>query len=473
MAGCNFAPAPAEIAPVTRLPDAFAESTGTSRQDATAWWTSFGDPVLNRIVDTAIAANLDIREAVARVEEVRAQYRISNASIFPTVQASGDFSRSDVPANAGQFGAILGGGDDEAGPDAPTPPDRFSFETFGASLGFAYELDVWGRLRAGRSASIADLLATGWDLRAVEIGVVAETIAGYFEILELGRRSDILREQLDLLEERLALTADRYDRGVVTSLELYQIQQDVNATRAQLPLLEAQLTDARGRLGILLGRFPAEMDALLEADALPSVSTDPLPSGLPSTLLNARPDVVAASARLEAARLRVGERRAARFPVLSLTGSAGTQSSELADLVRTGQWFTNFVGSITAPLFNGGRLAADEAAARARYEQEATRFARTVLTSFKEVEASLAAFNAQRARHAILADQAAAARSSAENQLRRLELGIGDYVAYLDALRQSLNVENTRVTAERDLAVARLNVHRALGGSWIELEEGS
>jgi outer membrane protein TolC len=96
-----------------------------------------------------------------------------------------------------------------------------------------------------------------------------------------------------------------------------------------------------------------------------------------------------------------------------------------------------------------------------------------VLTSFKEVEASLAAFNAQRARHAILADQAAAARSSAENQLRRLELGIGDYVAYLDALRQSLNVENTRVTAERDLAVARLNVHRALGGSWIELEEGS
>lgn len=236
----------------------------------------------------------------------------------------------------------------------------------------------------------------------MEIGVVAETISGYFEILELGRRTGIVQKQLDLLEERLTLTEDRYERGVVTSLELYQIQQDVNATRSQLPLLRAQLIDARGRLGILLGRFPTELD-----------------------------------------------------------------------LVRADQWFTNFVTSLTAPIFNGGRLAADQAAAQARFEQEAARYARAVLTAFKEVEASLAVFNAQRERHAILADQAAAAQASAESQLRRLKLGIRDYVAYLDALRQSFNVENTRITAERELAVARLNVHRALGGSWIQPEEGA
>lgn len=476
LAACNFAPKPLEIAPAARLPDAYDASSGGDQPETLAWWTGFGDPVLNRVVDTAIVANLDIREAVARVEEVRSQYRIARSSLFPSVQASGDFSRTDVPANAGQFGAIFGEGEgdgDNSSEGAPERPDRFAFETFGASLGFSYELDVWGRVRTAKGAAFADLAATAWDLRAIEIGVVAETISGYFEIVELGRRTDILVEQLGLLEERLSLTQDRYDRGVVTSLELYQIQQELNATRSQLPLLEAQLVDAKGRLGILLGRFPAEIDALMREEGLPQVSTDPIPAGLPSTLLSARPDVMAAAVRLEAARLRVGERRAARFPVLSLTGSAGQQSSELSDLVRADQWFTSFVTSITAPIFNGGRLAADEEAARARYEQEAARYARALLTSFKEVEASLAAFDAQRRRHAILEEQAVAAEASAQNQLRRLELGIGDYVAYLDALRQSLNVESTRVSAGRDLALARLNVHRALGGSWIDLEKGA
>ena len=129
--------------------------------------------------------------------------------------------------------------------------------------------------------------------------------------------------------------------------------------------------------------------------------------------------------------------------------------------------------SLTAPIFAGGRLSAEESAARSRYQQEAARYARTLLTAFTEVEASLAAFDAQRERHAILAEQAYAAEASAENQRRRLALGIGDYVAYLDALRQALNVQSTRVTAERELALARLNVHRALGGSWIESEEGA
>jgi multidrug efflux system outer membrane protein len=474
--GCSFAPDPVEVAPVTRLPETFADAPPSEASESLAWWNAFSDPVLDDLVDTAIVANLDIQEALARVEEVRAQFRIARSALLPSVQAGVDFSRSDVPANAGQFGAIFGQtrDDGEAPPegDASTP-DRFSFGTFGASLGFSYELDLWGRVRSGRSAAVADLLATAWDVRTVRIGVVSETIAGYFEILELGSRATILREQLDLLEERLALTQDRYDRGVVTSLEVYQIQQDFNATRAQLPLLEAQLAEAKGRLGLLLGRFPAEIDGRFGEGPRPSVNTEPIPAGLPSTLLSSRPDVVAAYARLEAARLRVGERRAARFPTLSLTGSAGQQSSELSDLVRADQWFTNFVASITAPIFNGGRLAADEAAARARYDQEAARYARAVLTSFKEVEASLAAFNAQRARHDLLADQAAAAQANADTQLRRLELGIGDYVAYLDALRQSLNVESTRATAGRDLAVARLNVHRALGGAWIPSEEGS
>ena len=189
---------------------------------------------------------------------------------------------------------------------------------------------------------------------------------------------------------------------------------------------------------------------------------------MPASLLEARPDLQAAALRLEASRQRVGERAAARLPSISLTGSAGRQSSELSDLVRADQWFTNFVTSITAPIFAGGRLAAEQQAAQARYEQEAARYARTVLTAFQEVDAALAEFNAQRERRTVLDEQLDAAQASADTQLQRLELGIGDYVAYLDALRTILNVEDARASAQRELATARLNVHRALGGAWIQ-----
>lgn len=464
--GCSMAPDPVAIPAVERLPEQFEEPQATGAE-AVEWWTDFQDSTLDALVGEALGANLDVVEAVARVEEVRAQYRIGRAPLFPTVTAGVDASRFSQPANAGQFGAIFGGGEEGGEGGEGERPSRFSFSTFGASLGFSYELDFWGRLNSGRRAALAEFMATGSDLRTVEISVVAETIAAYFELRELTARQEILTEVVDILSERGQLTEDRYSRGVATSIELYQIQQDLNATRAGLPLLDAQITAARGRLAVLLGRYPHEIDDLLSGGDVPVVSSDPIPAGLPSDVLAERPDLQAAAMRLEASRQRVGERAAARFPSISLTGSTGTQSGELADLVRADQWFTNFVTSLTAPIFSGGRLKAEQEAAEARYEQEAARYARSVLTAFQEVDATLAAFDAQRQRILVLDDQRTASEASAEVQLRRVELGVGDYVGYLDALRTLLSVEDTRASAERELAVARLNVHRALGGSWV------
>ncbi len=465
--GCSFTPEPLAVAPVESMPESFSVEEVSGDLQSTSWWSAFGDPQLDRLVDEAVSSNLDIREAVGRIEEVRAQYRIARSALFPTAQIGGDFTRIDQPANSGQFGAIFGGDEGGSGGALGERPDRFSFETFGASLGLAYELDFWGRVRTGRNAAMADALATAADFETVRISVAAETIAAYFQLRELSARQSIRQEQIDLLAERLSLTDDRYRRGVVTSLELYQIQQDLNSTRALLPLLDSEISATRGRLAVLLGRYPQELDEVSLDEGAPEVRTDPMPAGLPSTLLQNRPDLRSAALRLEAARQRVGERAAARWPSISLTGSAGQQSSELSDLLRPGQFFTSFVTSLTAPLFAGGRLRADQEAAEARYEQEAARYATAVLTAFQEVDAGLALFNAQRERRLILDDQLVAAQASADTQLRRLELGIGDYVAYLDAIRTLLNVEDTRATAERELAEARLAVHRALGGSWI------
>ncbi|MDH3206521.1 MAG: TolC family protein [Gemmatimonadota bacterium] len=466
LGACSFNPEPIEVAPLERIPERFSTADAPGAARATAWWSTFGDPTLDRLVTDAIASNLDLREAVGRIEEVRAQYRIARSALFPSAQVGVDFSRIDQPANSGQFGAIFGG--DEGGSPLGDGPDRFSFETFGASLGLSYELDFWGRVRNGRNAAMADALATASDFETVRISVAAETIAAYFELRELTARQRIRQEQVDLLSERLTLTDDRYRRGVVTSLELYQIQQDLNASRALLPLLGSQITATRGRLAVLLGRYPHELDETSVDGAAPEVRMDAIPAGLPSALLQNRPDLRSAALRLEAARQRVGERAAARWPSILLTGSAGQQSSELSNLLRPGQFFTSFVTSLTAPIFSGGRLKADQEVAQARYEQEAARYATAVLTAFQEVDAGLALFNAQRERKLILDDQLVAAQASADNQLRRLDLGIGDYVAYLDALRTTLNVEDTRATSERELAEARLGVHRALGGSWIE-----
>lgn len=467
---CSLAPSPAEIPAVERIPQSYADSTPAESRDSTgqmSWWSTFEDGTLDALVGAALESNLDIREATARIEEVRAQYRIARAPLFPSITAGTDASRFSQPANAGQFGAIFGGDGADDDPNLPDRPNRFTFSTFGVSLGAAYELDFWGRLNSGRRAAYADYLASGADARTIQISVAAETIAGYFELRELVARETILTEVVDILSERLSLTEDRYQRGVVTSIELYQIQQDLNATRSGLPLLGSQIVASRGRLAVLLGRYPDELEPLLAGAELPLVSLDPIPAGLPSDILVGRPDLVAAAFRLEATRQRVGERKAARLPAINLTGSTGTQSSDLSDLIRADQWFTNFVASLTAPIFSGGRLKADQEAAEARYEQEAVRYARSVLTAFQEVDAAIAGFNAQRERKLVLDEQLAVAESSAAVALLRAAQGVGDYVGYLDALRTVLNVQDTQASAERELATARLNVHRALGGNWI------
>ena len=471
-AACSLAPSPSEISVVGRMPGVYAVADSTPSEDASpvtsSWWSGFEDQNLDVLVRAALESNFDIQEATARIEEVRAQYRIARSSMLPSLTAGTDASRFSQPANAGQFGAIFGSDDEEgSNPSLPERPDRFTFSTFGASLGTSYELDFWGRLSNGRRAAYADYLAVGADAQTVKITVAAETISGYFELRDLITRETILTEVVDILSERLTLTEDRYQRGVVSSIELYQIQQDLNATMSGLPLLGSQIVAARGRLSILLGRYPHELEPVLSGQELPLVNLKPIPAGIPADILSGRPDLVAAAFRLEASRQRVGERKAARLPSINLTGSTGTQSAELSDIIRADQWFTNFVASLTAPIFSGGRLKADQEAAEARYDQEAARYARSVLTAFQEVDAAISSFDAQRQRKLVLDDQLRVAEASEAAARLRVEQGVGDYIGYLDALRTRLNVQDTQSSAERDLATARLQLHRALGGNWI------
>jgi outer membrane protein TolC len=197
------------------------------------------------------------------------------------------------------------------------------------------------------------------------------------------------------------------------------------------------------------------------------VVSDPVPAGLPADLLWQRPDVRAAGERLEAARLRVGARKAERLPSISLTGSLGLQSSSADGLFDISQWFSNLAAGLTAPLFLGGRLNANLDAAEARYAQQVAIYGRSVLTAVGEVESALLSYREERARYELLQAQLDQAEASVALQAERYRSGVAEYTDFLDALRIRLNVATTLTGSARDVALARLAVHRALGGGWV------
>ena len=466
--GCSMTPEMSTPDAEQALPDRFEAAPGdttlpdaaldTAAYDATRWWTAYEDSSLTAIVDTALAANLDLDVARARLNELEAQFQIARAPLFPSVSADGQGTYQNQPANTGVSGAISGG----------RGPDRFSYTTYQASLGLSYELDFWGRLRSRRKAALSQYFATAADLQTARLSVISQTISTYAQIASLQRQVRLGKRSIALLEERLAITEDRYARGLVPSFQLYTVRQRLQSARAEQPELESQLYDAQSRIATLLGRFAGTQRALLPDSMAVPLAPTPIPAGLPSDLLMQRPDVRAAAHRLEAARQDIGAARAEMLPRLSLTGQGGTQSSALASLVDPGQVFSSFAAQLTAPLFQGGRLRANLSAAEARYRQQAARYEQTVLTAFREVKAALVAYDKQRRRYREVQQQVQTAEDALETQRDRYERGVGTVLSLLDAQR-TLVQARTRLAGVRLAVVnARMALHRALGGSWTD-----
>lgn len=477
VSACSFAPRMQSPESVTEMPADFVHADDAPADQAYApanWWLSFDDPVLNRVVDSTLHANLDLVEAVARVAEIRAQYRIERSALFPGVSATASGSFNDQPSNSGfgaQFAAL--GGEGEGGedvPQQPTGPDRISFENYSAAATLSYELDFWGRIRNSSRAALSEYFASEADLQAAYLAVVNQAILTYFEVVDLRRRIAFSVETIDILTERVSRTQERYDRGLVSSFELYATLQDYRNTQANLPVLERQLVDAQGRLAVVMGKYAGQIDAVLGDTLAPKLDTSPIPVGIPADLLTQRPDVRAAAERLEAARYRIGARKADLYPTIAPSGTIGLQSSNFDQLFDLNQWYVNLVGNITAPLFQGGRLRANVDAAEAQYLQIAAGYTRTVLTAFQEAESALAGMEEERQRFDFLSGQREEAQAAVDLQASRFESGVGEYLDYLDALRTYYNVETNLSAAARDLALARLGVHRALGGGWIEVD---
>ena len=459
---------PEAEAPVTPLPAQFSGAEVAGSYQPAQWWQAFADPVLDRALEVALESNLDLSEAVARVEQARAREQIVRAPAFPLLQPAADITDTDVPANANIAAQLdeVGLGPGVFNDFGIMLPERIGLRTYTLSATFSYELDFWGRNRNDALAAGALRQATQADYQTVRMGVLAETVRAYLDIAALRRQQVLADQRLEIVRLRTEITELRYQRGLVDRPELRRARQARRDAQAGLPQLQAQLALVEGQFWTLLGGYRADLAELLPEAPAPAVALAPPPPGIPADLLQQRPDVSAASRRVDAARHTVGARRADLLPSLSLYGSIGLQSAAASEWFDPDQWFRNLSFNLLGPVFQGGRLRSNVALAEARLKEAIAAYGRAVVTAVNEVESALLVLAASRRRYSLLEVRVQAARAEAGLQERRYLAGTGDYTTFLNASEALLGAQSAVAAAARELGLARLTLHRALGGAW-------
>ena len=345
---------------------------------------------------------------------------------------------------------------------------------YDASATMRYEVDLWGRLSRGREAALATLIASVQDQRAVAQGLIAEVVRTWLVIRELQLQVALTQRTVANFQENLTTVRDRYRRGLVSALDVHLAGQNLAAAQAVGPVFNQQLAAARRRLEIMVGRYPAgdimasDLDnpgGFLDEEIMPEPLA-PVPAGLPAELLERRPDLQAAELRLHASTARIGEARAALYPRLSLTASAGTKSRELSGLFTDTSNYWNLAGNLFMPLLNRGATQAQIKAAEARTQQATATWRKAVLQAFGEVENALDQDIYQAQQESYLTDSTNRARSAVNLAQDRYRRGLDNLLITLESQRRLFNAESQLLTTQRARRSARVNLIQALGGPW-------
>lgn len=456
IAGC--AVGPDYQRPAVELPAAWVGAPADGvKATRDRWWTLYADPVLDRLVEEALANNRDLAVAAARVDEARALLRIADAQFWPTVDATAQADRSRSSESTAMR-LPLG-----------TPIERTNYR---AQLNVAYEADLWGRLRRGSEAAQASLLATEAARHTVRIALASEVARSYYALVALDSQVEATRRSLTLRSEGLALQTVRHKAGIINDFTLKQLEAEVAAARAQLPPLEANRTAQELALAVLLGRSPRAImeDAFAVPEDRSGLAAAVIPEGLPSDLLLRRPDVVEAEQRLIAANARIGEARAQLFPRIGLTGYLGSESESLSNLFSGPAAIWQLAFGLAQPIFQGGRILGEIEAVEARQRQAVAGYQKTLQEAFREVRTALS--TQTRAREAYEAEGARVAALTEALRLARIRYinGLLSQLEVIDAERNLLQAELNRIDALRAQRAAVADVVRALGGGWQGLE---
>ncbi len=444
--GCTVHRAEQRPEPPVALAAAFSDPGAAPAQPELRWWRSLGDPELEQLVDRALSGGFDLRRGWERLQQARALATQSGASQWPQLNAEAGFARSRNVVNTG----------------TPLGTVTQTANQFSLGLAASYELDLWGRLRAGRAAAALDLAASRADVETLAISVAAQVSEAWFGLREQREQLRLLEAQLQLSETFLSLVELRFAQGLASALDVLQQRQLLASTRAQLPPLRLRRAQLEHQLELLLGAGPGQL-VLPASQGLPTPAA--LPGlGLPADLLQQRPDLRAARLRAAAADERIAVALADRFPALRLGASTGWRAPELADLFSS--WVYSLSANLVAPLIDGQRRAAEVDRSRAAQREALLAYGQLALKAVLEVEDTLAGLREQ---DALLREQEGLVTlgqtTLAEAKARYLQ-GTTDYLPVLTALSALQQAERQRLATQRQLLTLRVQLHRTLGGTW-------
>ena len=442
LTACSLFTQTMPMAPAETLPRTFSLYTGETEPDQ-HWWESFNDPELNHLVSTALTGNFSLQEAWARLKQAKAISVQVGAERYPQMDGVGN--------------ALVGR---EKFTDSSS--NSFGIEDFNLGLIAGYEVDLWGRIQAQRDAALLQAAASREDVNTAAVTIAAEVANRWIQIISQRMQKQLLEEQLRVNETLLELVELRFRMSIVSALDVYQQQQVVEAVKAEIPLVERDEELLRHELAILLGRPPLTELGITRAK-LPQLTSLP-PTGLPADLLATRPDVRSAGLRLEAADWQIAAARAARLPALSLTARARYGQGDF-DLLFS-NWLLSLAANLSVPIMDGGRLAAEVDRTRALADENLAAYYNTVLTAVKEVEDALVSEAKQREHIQGLKQVVATARSALEEAGVRYQNGLNDYLPVLTQLLTVQGLERDLIRRQADLLTSRVQLHRALGGTW-------
>ena len=416
----------------------------------TPWWDLFADERLQELIRVALEENQDLGIAAARVEEFRAVLGVTRADQFPTVDITASGAQAEGSENV--FPGNIPG----------VPNDKV--ENYRLSADVFFELDLFGRLRRSTEAARAQLLATEEAQRSITISLVASVASTYMLLRDLDAQLAIARRTQATRADSLGIIQARFDKGTVPRLDVNQAEIELAVADAAVAAAERAVAQTEHALSTLLGRNPGPVVRGLPLRQ--QVVAPDIPAGLPSELLQRRPDVLATEAQLAAQTARIGVAQAARWPSLSLTGALGFESDDLSTLTDGGSDFWSAGIGILAPVFNAGRNKSRVEVERARTEQALLAYEQTVQRAFREVEDALVAVRTYRAEHEARARQVTAARSAATLSRARYDGGVTSYLEVLDTERSLFNAELTESQTLRLYINAIIELYKALGGGW-------
>ncbi|MCC7327131.1 MAG: efflux transporter outer membrane subunit [Burkholderiales bacterium] len=418
------------------------------------WWTAFNDPVLDALIDEAFAHNLDIQLSLARIGAARAQVLLAQSYLAPAVGLVGNGARTRISA--------------ETSPALPPGAVQTS-NNFGLAVQLAYELDVWGKYRSGLLAATNDLAASRYYRETVRIGVAAEVASAYFRLRAADAEAKLLDDTLRLRTETVKLQRDRFEGGIIGEYDLRTAEAERSAVVADIARTQKAILQLESAVATLTGRSPRAVftPAVTRGAAIDDVTEVPaLPSGLPSGLIERRPDIRRSEALMAASDLRIQQARASYFPSLTLTGAYGVESAAMSSLFSGPAGIWNIGLGLVQPLLGLKAIEADVELATTRRDQAIVEYRQTVQVAFREVHDALIANRSARDVLAAETDRRDRITIAFEVAQLRYDAGRTSFLEVIDAQRQLLAAETLRLAAARDAKLSIVDFAKALGGGW-------